>query len=202
MNLIFLDRVLTYKNEACSIDTLLNDLINFLEAGSLVLSHLEIDGAEVFVDYREYLLDNISSVDKVTAVLRTKKEWLDEMLLEAAQYLDRGIPAVQQLAGQFYQGVTEGVWVKLDQLLEGMQWLVQLFNEMKQNKALYRTWNTRISLAFDVKVPLENLNEAMENSDAILIADILVHELVPLIQSLQADILKTIESEVASNDFH
>jgi hypothetical protein len=202
MNLTMMDRVLTYKNETSSIGSLMDEVANLLREGKLVLSHMEIDGVEVYGDYEEYLLDNLHSVGNVTAVFRTKKEWLDEMLLEAAQYLNRCIPAAQQLAGQFYQGLADGVWTKLDQLLEGMQWLTQLLNGMKQNKGLYKTWDTQLSLAFDFKVPLENLQEALENSDSILIADMLVYELIPLIQSLGTDIQKTIDSEVIRNDLH
>lgn len=202
MNLTILDRVLTYKNETGSIDTLMEDLSCFLEEEKWVLSHLEVDGIEVYGDYREYLIGKIHSVGNVTAVLRTKKEWLDEMLLEADQYLKRCIPAVQQLAGEFYQGLSNGVWTKLDQLLEGIQWLTQFLNEMKRNNRLYESWNTQISLAFDFKVPLDDLYEAIENSDSILMADILVHELVPLLEALWEDIQNTIDSEVARKDLH
>ncbi len=141
-------------------------------------------------------------VNKNESETLSKKAYLDDQLLTAHGYLQGAIPAIQKMVDELYQGPQSGTWHSLSQFLEGIEWLTQFIDEIQQNKHLYSSWQSEITVESSFKEHLENMVEAIHNSDPVLIADIVSYELLDVLKALSTDIEKTIKAEVPANELH
>lgn len=196
------DSVLSLDNTTESVRKLLQMIDNIREADDSLLSSVIVDGLEIFGDYEDYLLDKLSQVETILVSFQTRKESLDDALLLAAGYLERALPSIKELSAEFYKGATAETWKQLEQFLEGMQWLGELIKNMEQSAHLFKSWKTGVSIPFNFTEIINNLNQAVSNSDLILIADSLKYEFIPLLNNLSEDIQRTIDSEVVRNDLN
>ncbi|SFQ96882.1 hypothetical protein [Desulfoscipio geothermicus] len=202
MEVKILGQSIFFNNQSTSAQKIIEVINQLIRDSGLFLSCLKVNGKDIYNDFEFYIEEHLNTIQVIEVEVKNRKEWLDDMLLSGARYLERSIPAVQQLADRFYQGPSAGTWTQFAQLLEGVEWLVQLIHGMEQNKLLYPGWGTNITVAASFKEALDNLAEAMENSDTILIADIINYEIMPLLESLMVDVQKTIDSEVKRNDLN
>ena len=140
-------------------------------------------------------------MDSLTSNLVERKQYLDEQLLTARDYLERALPATYQLADQLYKGPDQGTWEQFSQLLEGLEWLTQFVDELSANKEIYPSWPVH-GESNSFKDPLDNLVAAVENNDPLLLGDIIHYELAEVLETLKADVNKTIEAEVPGDGLH
>ena len=136
MNLIILDQSYKFANEPESVPALLNTVEDILTKNNMILSHLVIDCLEVNEDFEIYLLNNIDLLTNISVEARTLEEWLDEMIVSASEYLNRCIPALEELGTEFYQGPDQDSWLNFEQMLEGIEWLNQLVDQISRQESL------------------------------------------------------------------
>lgn len=184
MNLIIMDQSYKFVNKPESVPVLLSTVEDILEKNNMILSHFVIDGLEIYENFEDYILDNIDYLNVVSAELRTLKEWLDEMVNSALEYLKRSIPALEQLGTEFYQGSDKESWLKFDQMMEGIGWLSQLVDQITQHDVLSKSWE-RTEQDFELQGLLLELEDAVLNKDTVLIADTIIYEILPKYKSLQ-----------------
>lgn len=195
MKVKILEKEQIFNNEPESVRQILDCIYDLQEKQELMFSHITVDSVEVYDDFEDYLMKHINEIDTVEVVLLNREEFIGEMLISAEQYLDRAIPAVKILADRFYQGAAADAWGQFEQLLEALQWLSQVISIVEQNKQLFPSWESNISIAFSFAGILGNIDEAIKNKDLVLIADILNYELTPMLEKLSEDIQKTIDGE-------
>ncbi|HHT63091.1 MAG: hypothetical protein ACOX4H_12485 [Bacillota bacterium] len=197
MNLIILDQSYKFANEPESVPALLNTVEDILTKNNMILSHLVIDGLEVNEDYENYLLNNIDLLTNISVEARTLEEWLDEMIVSASEYLNRCIPALEELGTEFYQGPDQDSWLNFEQMLEGIEWLNQLVDQISRQESLAKKIdidNVEQELALqDVLLELE---DAIRNKDTVLIADTIIYEILPRYNSLKQKLSAILSSEV------
>ncbi|KUO70141.1 MAG: hypothetical protein APF81_00400 [Desulfosporosinus sp. BRH_c37] len=196
------DSELTLENTPEAVRELLQMIDNIRETENCSLNCMIVNGLEIFDDYEDYLLDRLSQVETIQVSTQTHKESLDDALLSALGYLDRALPFIKELASEFYRGASAETWEKFQQLLEAMQWLGEFINKMEEGKHLFASWKSNFSVSFNFSEIVNNLNQAINNSDLILIGDTLKYEFVPLLDTLRMDIQRTVDSEVVRNDLN
>lgn len=201
MNLKILDQVVAFKNDTASVKLIMETINQTLQTHNFLISHIVADGQEVMDDYEDYLNEHIGSLNIIEVVVLTKKQWLDEMLLSALNYLTRSIPAVQVLIDDFYRGPSSETWAEFNNLLEAIQWLAQLVHEIETDVTVYRSWNDT-SLAYNFSEVIKGLSDGVTNSDPVSIADALNYEILPLFETLTTNIQKIIDTEVTRNDLN
>jgi len=202
MIITLMDSVLTLDNTPESVRKLIQMIDNIREADDCVLSCMIVDGLEIYDGYEDYLLDRLSQVESIQVSVQTRKESLDESLLVASGYLERALPSLKELASEFYNGASTEAWGQFEQFLEGMQWLGELINKLERSKHGFKSWKSDGSVASDFSEIINNLFQAVNNSDLILIGDTLKYEFMPLLQTLRTDIQRTVDSEVVRNGFN
>lgn len=200
MKLSLFDKTYTYSNDEAGINEMFSIIMEKVAETDLHISHLEIDGEEVYENHGEYILERLNSVENVEVIVKTTKELINETLLSTESYLDRAIPEIQILVDEFYQNPTEESWHKLGQLLEGVQWIAQMVLTIDQFEEKLANWDEYLTCIATLQNELPNLMEAMEHRDALLIADIIQYEVLPVIESLQNTITETIDNEGERSD--
>lgn len=190
------------ENNREAIERLFNQVNELIQSKKVHCTHMVIDGVEIFEDHYEVILDQLNEIHKIEIILKTLKEMVDDTLLSTERYLVRLIPETKQLADQFYQGIETESWVKFEQLLEGIQWLLSLINVIKEQDVKYTNWSQTVSIAENLQNQLIELQVAIENKDNILVGDLISYEFLPLFEGLQKELKTTIDNEVHRHDLN
>jgi hypothetical protein len=198
---------LIFKNETVQFDKQVSveeiiEKIDKLLANRYYYSHLIVDGEEIYENLESYLLESLGSISTIEVAVKTVREFINEVLLMASNYLTDGIPKMTVLANQFYQNPSADNWLDFSSMLEGMQWLNQTIDLIDKAKERPGNWNECIQLAVQLQLELKNLEEAIENTDHVLIADIIQYELLPIYEALQTEFNTTIDTEVERHDIN
>lgn len=160
----------------------------------MFFSHLVIDRVEVYDDYRVYIEENITNIRDISMEFFTISEYVALILDSANDYLTRAIPAIEGLAEAFYQGADANAWKELDNMLEGIEWLGETFNIIDSLPGLssvmpdYEKWNIYSKTLSEMQAVLPNLKESLESGDYVSIGDIILYEVKPALENMQANI--------------
>lgn len=157
-------------------------------------SHLIVDGTPVYDNFAEYLEENIRSVRRVEVVFLTIREYVDELLLSTGEYLARAVPAVEQLANAFYSQVDSETWNQVNDLLEGIQWLLDTFGIMESIPNFsgfisdYEQWNLYSQGLRELEEAAASLEEPLKLKDYVTVGDILLYEVKQAMDKMSANI--------------
>lgn len=183
-----------FNIDTFSMDELISLVEKEMELEGKVVSHYKIDG-QVIYDLDELINQTtISLPNKIEVVLITKEELAVNALKSALDYLDRALPEIQFLADEFYSGSQSENWVKLGDLVDGLNWIFQVF-DFVFNVNLKGDMIEKLGSNFvEIKEELPGLLEAMEQQDTVTIADIICYEIKPLLEEIKVLIKKVLES--------
>ena len=179
-----------FDNTLESIPLIIAEIQQVTESAQMVLSHFIIDdGQEIYEDFDVYLKENIQDIKQLEIVLIGVEQMFFKMIKSASDYLERALPQIQTLADEFYQTPTENTWTRFVQLLDGMSWLtecMELFNQRSRE----------VIQIGEFKEKLDELENAVKNSDLILIGDLITYEVLPILEAFS----KTVYSSLAERN--
>jgi len=207
MKIYVLDKALEYSNNKTEIDKLFNDIDSIISDSEYTLSHLEIDGVEVYDDFYNYFLDNIRNIQEVKVITKTFKEFSREILNTTAEYLENAIPEIQILSDEFYKSPTEKSWKRLADLIEGIKWLMDTFTivdksgEIENIVKSYEIWDHYVKDIYSLRELLDEFEEILQNEDLVSTADILSYEIGPLFKEMLNKLNELVDREVNLSDF-
>jgi hypothetical protein len=205
VQLILLKETIQYSNEASSIEPCFSQINQLLNGNDYVLSHLEIDGVDVYENHLDYISDRILNIQVIVVIVNTFKQTLDESIINLEAYLTRAIPVTIALADEFYKGSDKESWNKLGQLFEGLQWVMQALEPvytMRNNELVYKNSLQYSVLSSELTDQILELEKALSHSDMVLVADLIKYEILDILQRLRAEIQITIDNEVVRHDLN
>lgn len=193
MELIFNQHSIKLNN-LLSVEIIIKKINEHLEEEHY-LSHLIVDGKEVYEELELYLTDHITQIKEIKVITKTVSEFINDLLLTAEEYLDRAVQEIPLLSNEYYQNPTSVSWNKFAQMLEGIQWLNQTIHSINQTKEQPNNWIDYLNLSGELQSVLMDLENTIENNDSILIADMIQYELLPIFERLKTVIKATIDTE-------
>ncbi|GAF67096.1 hypothetical protein BTS2_4005 [Bacillus sp. TS-2] len=167
-----------------------------IEGSGLFFSHFLIDGELVYEGYEDYFIQHIQTINSVEVILLSTKEMLNGLLLSFEQYLVNASPEINQLVQDFYQNPTAESWLQFERLLEGIQWIAEVVTTIDKHENDIKSWDEYLKAIAQLQVELQQLMEALENKDSVLLADILQYEIIPIF-----DLLKKLTTETIDEQF-
>jgi hypothetical protein len=179
---------------------LILDKINGWLGNSYYFSHFVVDGREVYEEPKEFLLEGLEYIQELVVIARTPNELVNDVLISAETYLGNAIPELSILANAFYNNPTSNTWSNFNDMLEGVQWINTILMSIDQMIEKPRNWGEYLKHNASLENELINLKEAMENSDFVLIADIIQYEILSVFESLLSEVSKTIDTEGNRHD--
>ena len=96
MKLIIGEQQIEYK-EIPSADEVIERINESLTQG-YYFSHFISDGEEVYDEHEDYLESHLDEIKELKVVIKTEKEFMNDVLLSAEEYLQRAIPDMSVLA--------------------------------------------------------------------------------------------------------
>jgi hypothetical protein len=202
LHIILFDKTFEVENKEEAVKEFFAEINTSLEEQNLYFSHLTIDGIDVYEDHFNYVLNRLTEVRNIVVVSKPYKEIVNDMLLSANEYLLRVIPKMNDLLDGFYTKTTKEQWIQFEQLLEGIQWLLQMISMVVERKVDYQNRNRYEQIQQQLVKELANLEQAMEDGDTTLIGDILQYEITPFLEQLSIEVTSTIEDEGLDHDIH
>lgn len=183
------------------IEKIADILTDEMEKTNKVIKSLEIDGLELYQDYFEYILDNLNYIESINAKLITYKELVGETLVGTIDYLQGAAEEIVPLSEAFYAEPTKESWDDFSDLLEGINWIISVFNLIDNDKTLietlpsYEIWNlyAKDILALNELIP--QMNDALNSKDNTLLADLMMYEILPLYEDMREQLLSLYNSK-------
>ncbi|ATF15927.1 hypothetical protein HP398_18835 [Brevibacillus sp. HB1.4B] len=198
MRLSIIDEEYIFENTSSAMMQLLEVISAKINENDLLVSHLTVNGVEVFSDFESYLNENLSDVETVVVYTTNSSKLVNEIMLSTEEYVNRAIPQVKSLSEQFYQGATNDSWLAFGEMLEGLQWFQQT-SLFIQNQAFQPELLNFAAETLDFTDELRSLEEAVEQQDVVLIGDIILYEILPQFEEISAKIGEINSNEVLDN---
>lgn len=126
--------------------------------------------------------------------METKRKLVEETIVSTNLYLEKAIPQLRALADEFYQQPGEKTWLKLVDLFEGIQWILETVmkidgvNGLEQMVSNYEVWNKYVQSVSELNGVIKEIETSMINQDSVLIGDILLYEIVPIFEKMLSEL--------------
>lgn len=108
-----------------------------------------------------------------------------EVLITVNEYLDNLKEGMKNISDLIQDGKEQESFNFIAQVADGLQWIDEAFNSTKE------THNNELNLE-PINEFIEEISEALENEDYILVSDLFVYEITPILENLQSNIKKYI----------
>jgi hypothetical protein len=112
---------------------------------------------------------------------------VNETLLEASNYSDRLIEGIREYIDLLNKDIYSEASKKLVDIVEGLDWEFSAISLMQDKLA------PKFELQ-DCKELFKQLSEAIQNSDLVLISDLLQYEIIPLLEKWNAGLREEIKA--------
>lgn len=208
MNVYIESKILEFDNDKIEIENILGEIEKEVAKTSKVLNSMIVDGYEIFNDYYDYFLENIRSIEKVEVILLTYKELVNETLISTLDYLRKTPDLIKNLASYFYKNPDEKSWCDLNDLLEGISWIISTFSLIDNDRNLnnlvinHESWNLYSKEIIELSKIIPDFKDALNNQDNVAIADILSYEIQPKFNELAEKLSELVTMEEIINDFN
>jgi len=194
------ERVIDYPNTMESVRSMVEDIENHLRETGTIWVEMRIDDRIIYDidECLEYIQDHLASIQHLELIAGTEREIQNDRLLDANAYLLRAIPAVETLAGEFYQGPSQESWLRLNDLAEGLQWLLQTDWIMRESGR----WPESPQDDQRMNDALRELEQAVEAEDPVLVGDLIAYEILPFFREMSSKVSQLIDKEVVRDDLN
>ena len=173
------------ENNKESVDKLFERIESILEDGQYAFDCMEIDGSQVYENYYVYLSDNLTGIKEVKVAIISVDELIRNILTSTVEYVDGAVPEIGILSDEFYKNPEQGTWAKLQQLIEGIEWINSGAEVILNSKKSFGGIYEYVKVASEMRSKLLELEEAIRSSDMILIGDLLSYEIIPMLESIK-----------------
>ena len=202
------NQIIEFDNDANGIDELLKEINNIVLKSSKIINSMVIDDYEIFNNYYDYLLDNIKIMKKVEVITSTYKELVESTLDSTLDYLKRTPKLIENLANSFYKNPGSKSWSDLNDLLEGISWVIETFSSIDNDTNLkdvvndYENWNLYSKEIISLSNIIPGFEDALFNQDNVTIADILSYEIQPKFNTMAEKLSELVSAEESISDLN
>lgn len=193
MELIFQQQTLKFDIKPTTENII--EKINELLSKEYYFSHYIADGIEVLKSHEDYLNQNINEIERIEIIAKTVKEFVNDILLSAEDYINRATPELGTLAEEFYNNAKADSWSRFSQLLEGLQWLTDMLSSIEDCTVKPLNWGGYARISNEMQGILKNLEKALQNEDHVLIGDLIQYEIIENFKALGQEIQKSNDVE-------
>lgn len=195
MKLIYNNTHSSVENNAEVINVIYSKVNEVIEQDGVVFSHLVIDGKEVYENHERYITEHLQEIIEVNIVTRSTSEMIFETMLEIHAYLERVVPSLNLLVDKSYENFSKETWDGIDQLGEGMQYILQFASVAENLQRKPSNWSGIEVSIKKCEVAFSQLLDAVKTRDTVLISDILSYEIVPAYECLTNDLWLALKDE-------
>lgn len=195
MLLKYNDEKMTLPREHTAFNMVIEKVNEIISQENMIFSHLIIDGNDIYEDHENYMLDRLNEMMKIEIVAKSANEMIWETMESVHQYVERAIPAIEQLVSDSEEEFTEQSWTGIQQLSEAMEWMLQFVTFTRRADQQPANWD-KISVSFErCEQQFAELLQATENKDTALIRHNLTSGIIPTYETLKINLESSLEDK-------
>lgn len=168
----------------------------------IVFSHLIVDGVNVYENHEAYINERLPEIMRIEIITRSAASMIHETMDSIYEYLDRAIPALNELVDKSFESFDSETWDGINQLAEGMQWILQFAVFVKGQGRKPDGWSDVEMAISQCEASFKQLMQGVESEDTVLISDILSYEIVPAYEELKVSSEKSLQDKEFFKDAH
>ncbi len=195
MKIELLNETFKMENNEESVSKLFERINSILEDGQYAFDCMEINGNIVYENHYDYIMSNLSDIKELKVGIISTDELVKNILASVVQYIQGAVPEIGSLSDEFYRGPESGTWVKLQQLIEGVEWINSGTGVMANSTESFAGLYEYLKVIGEMKDKLAELVEAVKSSDMVLIGDLLSYEVIPMLESIKNTANEIVNSE-------
>lgn len=171
----------------------------------VVLGYLIINGKPIYKDFHNFFAEYAETIDNIEIVIEPLKALINDNFSTVYKYLSNAILQVNNLAEEFYRQPNENTWMKLFDLFEGIQWIIESvikigkIEDIENSVLDYGVWNQYVQSVGELSEMIKELEPPMVNKDHVLIGDLLIYEIIPIFQKIYGTIGLLVTTEGNKN---
>lgn len=195
MKLIVEGNIYFLEKDGEVIEKIADILSQEVEKANKVIRSMAIDGLELYQDYFEYILDNLDNIEEIDVKLATYKELVNETLIGTVDYLEGASNELEPLSEEFYAEPTKESWERFSDLIEGINWIISVFNLIDNDKTLiealpsYEIWNLYAKDVLTLNELIPQMSDALNIKDNTLLADLMIYEILPIYNDMREQLI-------------
>lgn len=161
-----------------------------------------LDRTEKIESPDELLSRKLKDETVLELIAKEAVDFVKNLLDSTYSYLDNANPHIEVLVEKFYSHPSPDAWADLSNLFEGIDWILSMINVVENSKFRPSNWSKVVEDISNFEGELSNLEEALENTDSVLIADILKYEALPVFQSIKEQVELAIKNYGDADDLN
>jgi len=201
-----LDRVFQYDSSEQGAEDIIQSVADIIAQSGLILDCMDIDGNRIYMEYDEYIRENIGSIRDIYVRLVTEDEFVMDIIQTTYSYIQGALPGIQPIIDSLYTGNKDAGHIdNLGDLTEGISWIFSVNREIIEKYPGNKFLSSSLGLNYEENIQrleeaFNELKAAIMNMDYILIADILNYEISDIFNSILTVVQKSgIGREAAGN---
>lgn len=198
MNIIIGEKKLQYDNKIELIDEIVETIYEEVEKMGEILYSLKIDGQEVYVDFGEYLFNNIRNIEEIKVKTLTISELIESNLMTTLDYIENSREPIGILARKLQKSLGQSDIDSLSDLFEGIEWIIESFAYIDRdpniNKKMEKKeeWNLYAKEVYTLISVMPELLSAFGKQANLSVANILLEQIIPIFKDMEIRILEIV----------
>ncbi|MGB9887726.1 MAG: hypothetical protein ACPLRW_12130 [Moorellales bacterium] len=166
------------------------ELENEVLRNGRVIETVIINGIPVYDSHLEVIISNWPAIEKLEIVTVSQAEARRRLAETLASYLEGLVPHLEDVSSEFYLGAGQQAWKRFEQLLVGLQWVVEGLQAL--GRSLPQALEGALAQSSQaLRAAAKKLAEAVQERDEFLVGDLLRGEMAE-----QLALLRKVLSEV------
>lgn len=176
------------ENDLEKIADLIADILNTENA---IAIDFNVDGIRIQLELTDYLTGRLAVVKEIEIITQSVQALVLDTINSAYDYIQKAIPLIRRMAIEFEMEPDAITWQSLNELLEGLNWLVESMEKMNTQKSLettvndYPAWNQYAQVTYNLIPILKDLDAALRNKNNRKVGRILSKDIVPAFEVMR-----------------
>lgn len=168
-----------------TIEKIIDSITEILDRDNAIAIDYIVDGNSVKENLGKYLSERLAEIQEIEVITQTVKQLIQETIHSAYTYLINAIPQIRSIASEFEMEPDAITWQSLNELLEGLYWLIDSMEKMNTLKSLettvndYPAWNQYAQVTYNLIPIIKELDSALRNKNNRKVGRILSKEIGP-----------------------
>lgn len=189
MKIYILDREYEFDNEEKELEEIITTIYRESNKSGRNLAYAVIDGKDVYGNFRDYIEKRINSIKSIKVVTMTFREMIRNSIISIKDYIEEEKENINFIARNFDEGPDEEVIADLDELLEGIGWMIEYFQRVDSTQNLnhvipdYYIWNEYAQDVYRLGQVINDLEEVIMKEDEYQVGTMIL-EIIPVFEDM------------------
>lgn len=162
------------------------DIIASIQQQGRVVSEIIIDDHDVTGELESYIQMNIERIQAIHIHSMTREEMFATLYQDTVDYMARIVQATDSISEVFYGDSDDQKWDYLSQLMNGFGYVIQSLQMIAAEQSHNEVVQDKIGQFLrQIEERVNEINEAVQDDDMILVADMIKYELGPLASGIK-----------------